>query len=166
MNLLVIIVLLVLLWKVCEGYKRGMVKEVISFVSLIVLCAVAVLIGSALQSYFQHEYVGVAVAVLLLCLVGIAHHLLGLVFFSARLISKLPVISWVNKLLGVVAGALETVLLLWTVYTFIMTFGMGSIGNMILEYTKENPVLLLLYRQNYLADWISTIRENISFIQL
>ena len=156
MNLLVIVVLLVLLWKVSEGYRRGMVKEIISFVSLIVLCIVAVLISSGLKSYSEHEYLGIVVAVFLL----------GLVFFSAKLISKLPVIHWADKLLGVVVGALETLLLLWTVYTFIMTFGLGMVGQVILTYTQENPVLLWLYRYNYLAQWIAAIRENISFIPL
>ncbi len=166
MNILTIVVLIVLLWKICEGYRRGMVKEIISFVSLIVLCAVAVLIASGLQSYSEKEYVGVAIAALLLCVVGVIHHLLGLAFFSAKLISKLPVIHWADKVLGVAVGILETVLLLWTVYTFIMTFGMGMIGQLILAYTQENPVLLWLYRYNYLADWITAIRENISFIPL
>ena len=62
MNLLVIIVLIVLIWKIAEGYKRGMVKEIISFISLIVLCVIAVLIGSGLQSYSEGEYAGVAAA--------------------------------------------------------------------------------------------------------
>lgn len=166
MNLLVIVVLLVLLWKISEGYRRGMVREIISFVSLIVLCMIAVLLGSGLKSYFEHEYIGLAVAFFLLCIIGIVHHLLGLVFFSAKLISKLPVIHWVDKLLGVVVGGLETLLLLWTVYTFIMTFGMGKVGQMILDDTAGNPVLLWLYRNNYLAEWITTIREQISFIPL
>lgn len=157
MNLLVIIVLIVLIWKIAEGYKRGMVKEIISFISLIVLCVIAVLIGSGLQSYSEGEYAGVAAAFLLLCLVGIAHHLLGVFFFSAKLISRLPVIHWFNKLLGSVAGVLETVLLLWTLYAFIMTFGMGMVGQMILEYTQENPVLAWLYRYNYLAALIDAI---------
>ena len=166
MNVLVIVVLLVLLWKVSEGYRRGMVKEIISFISLIVLCVVAVLIGSGLKSYSEHEYLGMVVAFFLLCIIGIVHHLLGLVFFSAKLISKLPVIHWADKLLGVVIGVLETLLLLWTVYTFTMTFGMGTVGQLILTYTEENPVLLWLYRYNYLAQWIAAIRDNISFIPL
>ena len=87
-------------------------------------------------------------------------------FFSAKLISKLPVIHWADKLLGVVIGVLETLLLLWTVYTFTMTFGTGTVGQLILTYTEENPVLLWLYRYNYLAQWIAAIRDNISFIPL
>lgn len=154
MNLLAIIVLILLVVKVLEGYNRGAIKEIISFVSLIVLCAVAALIGKGLESYLHKEFVGVAVTILLLCVLGIAHHLLGLIFFSAKLISKLPVVHWLDKIMGMAVGALEVILLLWTVYTFIMYFGLGVIGQQILAYTQENSVLLWLYQYNFLAKWI------------
>ena len=161
MNILAIIVLIVLLWKITQGYKRGMVKEIISFVSLIVLCIVATLIVNGMQSYMEKQYVGVVIAILLLCVVGIVHHLLGVVFFSAKLISKLPVIHWADKLLGMVAGALETVLILWTVYLFIMKSGLGMLGQQILVYTQENPILSWLYRYNFLAIWVEEILSKI-----
>ncbi len=157
MNILVIITLIVLLWKIAEGYKRGMVKEIISFVSLIVLFIVAALIVSGMQSYMEKQFAGVVIAVLLLCVVGIAHHLLGVVFFSAKLISKLPVIHWVDKLLGMAAGALETVLILWMVYFLVMKSGLGMLGQQLLVYTEQNPILSWLYRYNFLAMWIEDI---------
>lgn len=166
MNLLAIIVLLFLIWKIVEGYKRGMVKEIISFISLIVLCVVVVLIGAGLQSYLEKEFVGVAAAVLLLAVLGIAHHLLGVVFFSAKIIVKLPIVNWVDKLLGMVAGALETVLILWTIYAFIMSFGLGMVGQQILAYTQDNAVLSWLYRYNYLAAWIGSLSDKLTFIQI
>lgn len=161
MNILAIIVLIVLLWKITQGYKRGMVKEIISFVSLIVLCVVAALIVNGMQSYMEKQYVGVVIAILLLCVVGIVHHLLGVVFFSAKLISKLPVIHWTDKLLGMVAGVLETVLILWTVYLFVMKSGLGMLGQQILVYTQENPILSWLYRYNFLAIWVEEILSKI-----
>ena len=42
MNWLLIIVAVILVWRIAEGVRRGMVKEIISFVSLIVLCLVVV----------------------------------------------------------------------------------------------------------------------------
>ena len=161
MNILSIVVLIVLLWKITQGYKRGMVKEIISFVSLIILCIVAALIVNGMQSYMEKQFVGVVIAVLLLCVVGIVHHLLGVVFFSAKLISKLPVIHWADKLLGMVAGVLETVLILWTVYLFIMKSGLGMLGQQILVYTQENPILSWLYRYNFLAMWVEEILSKI-----
>lgn len=156
-NILVIAAVLVLLWKVTDGYKHGMVKEIISFISLIVLCVIVVLLGSGLQSYMEKKYIGVAIAILLLCILGIVHHLLGLVFFSAKMISKLPVIHWVDKVLGTVTGALETVLLLWTVYVFVMLWGLGPVGQQILQYTQENAILSWLYQNNYLAQLLAGI---------
>ena len=162
MNLLVIIVFLLMIFKIRDGYKKGMVKEIISFISLIVLCVVAALIGIGLDSYMDKEYMGVVIAVLLLCVLGIVHHLLGIVFFSAKLVSKLPVISWVDKLLGMVVGVLEVVLLLWTVYLFVMYAGLGMLGQQILVYTEESDILSWIYKYNLLADWVAGIGTRIN----
>lgn len=161
MNLLLIIFLVVMLCNIVNGYKRGMVREIISFVSLIVMCVIVVLIANGVQSYLEKEMSGVIVAVLLLCVVGILHHLLGVAFFPAKMITKLPVIHWLDKLLGMAVGALETVLILWTVYTFIMFFGMGMIGHQILAYTQESELLSSLYQYNYLAHWIGVWGEEV-----
>ena len=164
MNILSIIVLIVLILKMIEGYKQGMVKEIISFVSLLVLCVVVALISSGLQSYMEKEFLGVVIAVLLLGLLGIAHHLLGLVFFSAKLISKLPIIHWADKLLGIVAGALETLVILWTVFIFAMNASLGMLGQQVLMYTQESEILSWLYRYNLLAKLLEHISGNINFM--
>lgn len=162
MNILAIIVLIVLIGKIADGYKRGMVKEIISFVSLIVLCIVFALLGIGLNNYFDKEFLGVIIVILLLGALGIVHHLLGIIFVSAKLLSKLPVIHWLDKLLGAVVGALGTILILWTVYLFVMYYGLGMIGQQILVYTEENAVLSWLYRYNLLADWVGKIISNVN----
>ena len=164
MNILSIIVLIVLILKMIEGYKQGMVKEIISFVSLLVLCVVVALISCGLQSFMEKEFLGVVIAVLLLGLLGIAHHLLGLVFFSAKLISKLPIIHWADKLLGIVAGALETLVILWTVFIFAMNASLGMLGQQVLMYTQESEILSWLYRYNLLAKLLEHISGNINFM--
>lgn len=162
MNLMVLIVLLLLIVKIVEGYKKGMVKEIISFVSLIVLCVVVVLISAGLHSFMEKKIIGVIIAVLLLSVLSIAHHLLGLVFFSAKILVSLPIISWVDKLLGMVVGALEVILLLWTLYTFIMHFGLGMIGQMIVEYTNQSEVLTAIYEYNMLAPIVESVLAKLS----
>lgn len=164
MNILLIIVLLLLLFNVVGGYKKGMVREIISFVSMIVMCVVIALIGNGLKSYFEGELLGVVVVVLLLCLLGIAHHLLGVVFFSAKIISKLPVVHWLDKLLGVVVGILETILILWTIYTFIMMLDMGMVEQLALTYTQDSSILTWFYEHNYLAGWLQQIQPQITFL--
>lgn len=157
MNLMVLIVLFLLVFKIADGYKKGMVKEIISFVSLVVMCVVVVLISAGLHSYMEHQIIGVIIAVLLLAVLGIAHHLLGVVFLASKMIVKLPIISWVDKMLGMVVGALEVILLLWTLYTFTLHFGLGMIGQMIVEYTNQSKLLTIVYEYNMLAPIVESV---------
>lgn len=161
-NLFLIVMIIVLGCKIASGHKRGMVREVISFLSLIVECIVVVLLGNGIHSYLEGEFLGVAAAVLLLAVLGIVHHLAGLVLFPAKMVSKLPIVHWLDKLLGVVAGILETVVILWTIYTLIMLFDTGMIGQQILLYTEESSILSWFYQHNYLAAWVRQFAANIN----
>ena len=140
-----------------------MIKEIISVVSLVIMCVVVLLLGSGLRSYMEKEILGVVIAVLLLVILGIAHHALKLVFFSAKLISKLPIVHSADKMLGMLVGALEVVLILWTIYTFIMYFEMGMIGNLIIEYSRDSKILTWLYEHNMLA---GVVEKAVSHIVL
>lgn len=157
MNIMVLIVLVLLVFKVVDGFKKGMVKEIISLVSLLIMCVVVVLIGAGLHSYMEKKVLGIVITVLLLSLVGIAHHLLKVVFFSAKVITKLPIIHAGDKLLGMVVGALEVIIMLWTLYTFIMYFELGMLGNLIIEYTEQSKLLTFVYEYNMLAPIVSGV---------
>lgn len=50
-NFLLVIVIILAIYKIADGYKKGMVKEIISLVSMAVLCAVAALIAGGISSY-------------------------------------------------------------------------------------------------------------------
>lgn len=166
LNFLLIIVIILAVYKVVDGYKKGMVKEIVSLVSMAVLCAVAALIAGGVSSYNSGKIFNVIVAVVLLLLVLIAHQLLKVVFFSAKLVSKLPVVHFVNKLLGMVFGVFEVVLLLWTVYTLIMMMELGAIEQIIVSYTQESKVLVWIYEHNYLAYLIELLLSKFSFVPL
>lgn len=157
MNILLIIVAIAALCKLVDGYKKGMVKEIISLISLIVLCMVAGLIAFGAKGYMNGKVGGVIISIILLSLIGIAHHLLGLVFFSAKVIAKLPVIHFADKLLGIVFGLFEVVLVLWTIYTFIMLSNTGVIGGIISDYTADSQILSWIYRHNWVAYGIEKI---------
>jgi len=128
----------------------------------VVMCVVVLLLGSGLHSYMEKEILGVMIAILLLVILGIAHHALKLVFFSAKLISKLPIVHSADKILGMLVGALEVVLILWTIYTFIMYFEMGMIGNLIIEYSRDSKILTWLYEHNMLAGVVEKAISNIT----
>ena len=124
------------------------------------------MIANGVRDYFDGKIVNVVVAVVLLSALGIVHHLLSLVFFSAKMVVKLPIVHSLDKLLGIVFGAAEVVLVLWTVYAFIMMLDVGAIGRIILSYTEESRLLLWLYQHNYVAQWIEKLLEEFNFIPL
>lgn len=160
-NILLAVVGIAVLFKMADGYKKGFVKEIISLVSLAVLSVVAALVAYGAGSYYDGKFFHVAVVVILLGLLGIAHHLLRVVLFSAKMVTKLPVLHFGDKLLGMVFGVFEVVMILWTVYAFVMMMETGALGQLILSYTEDSPILLWLYEHNYLAHWIETMLKEI-----
>lgn len=166
MNIMLIVAVIFALFKIADGYKKGMVKEIVSLVTLGIMGIMIVLISKALHSYMEKEVVGVILAIVLMALLGAVHHLLNVVFFSAKMISKLPVIHWVNKVFGAVFGGLEVVLILQIIYVFIMYFGLGMIGQQILEYTRESMVLTKIYQYNIVAKMVEDFMSQLPAITL
>lgn len=163
-NPLLIGVIILAACKAVDGYGKGMVKEIISLVSMAVLGATVALLAGAFSSYNDGKIFNVVVAVVLLTVLIIAHHLLKIVFFSAKLVSKLPVVHFVDKLLGVVFGLFEVILLLWTVYTLVMMLELGAIEEMILSYTEDSRLLKWLYQYNYMAFLVESLLSKLSIM--
>lgn len=163
-NILLLMVLVLLLAKVCDGYKNGMVREIISFVSLIFLCLIVVFIGNGLIGYIHKDTIQVAVMILLLAILGILHYVVNVVVFPAKMITKLPIVKSVDKLLGIVVGVLETVLIVWTIYTFNSMMNLGAVGDFIEENTAKSIVLTWLSEYNQLVVWLDIIGAKLSSI--
>lgn len=155
MNWLLIIIVVLLIWRVAEGIHRGMIKELISFISLAFLCVVAILVWNILTNYMQKDIFKIIVAVLLLLLLLIAHKILGIVFFSAKLVSHLPVIHSADKLLGALIGVLETVLIVWILFTF--SDRMGTLGDIIIESAGQYKFTRVLYDHNLLQTLLGNV---------
>ncbi len=166
MNIMLIVAVIYALFKIADGYKKGIVKEIISLVTLGIMGIMTVLISKGLHSYMKKEVVGVIIAVVLMALLGTVHHLLNVVFFSAKMISKLPVIHWINKVFGAVFGVLEVILILQLIYVFIMYFGLGMIGQQILEYTRESIVLTKIYQYNVVARLVENMMSQLPTLSL
>ena len=165
-NILLICVIALAIINVVIGYKKGMVKAIISLLSLLILSVVVLLLAYGIGKYNDGKFFHVALVVILLAVLGVVHHLLSVVFFSAKLVAKLPVVHSLDKLMGIVFGILETALILWTLYTFIMMMNLGMVETLILSWTEENALLKWLYQNNYLAYGIARLLEEFSFIPL
>lgn len=166
MNWLFIIFVLLLLWRISAAYKKGMVKEIISFVTLLVLSVAIALIGTAVLSYLEQDILSLIIAVVLLIVLCVANQIISIAFFPAKVLAKLPVISFADKVCGAVIGVLETILILWTLYTLLVTINMGAIGQQIFVWVQENAVLRFLYEYNYLAKWIGMLSDKLAILPM
>lgn len=165
-NIMLIIFVLAVIGKAADGYKKGMVSEVVALITMIVLCLTVALVANGVNSYLDGKILNVMIMIILFSVLGIAHHFLKLALFPAKLAAKLPLIRFVDKLLGFVFGAAEVVLLLWTIYTFVMMMDMGAVGQVILSYTEDSAILSWLYEHNYIAYGIERILKEFSFVPL
>lgn len=161
MNTVLLAAGILLLVKVLYGYNRGMVKELISLITLALMCVVVVILVALLHFVEASEAAGIIVAIILLLLLGIAHHFLRLLFFSAELVTKLPVISLGDKLLGMVVGAVETLFLVWMIYTFADAFDLGRIEEIIREGTRNSEILTKIEGWNPLPTLVNKALEYI-----
>lgn len=161
MNIMLIVVALIMLFQVQSGYKKGMVKEVISLISLLLVGTMIALLACVLHTYMHKEIIGLLLAIILLTVLGVVHKLLKVVFFSIKTIAELPVVSLLNKLLGAILGLAEVIFVLQLIYFWVSTFGMGSLGEKIVSYTMETPFLSFFYEHNWIVDFLNHLAEAI-----
>lgn len=156
LNLLLILLVLLLIYHVANGYRVGMVKEIISFISLVFLCVLIALLGNALTSYVHKAYLELALMIFLLAVLALVHHFVKVVIFPARVLSDLPIVHGIDKLLGIVVGALEPVVFLWMIYALTMLFDLGKAESYINLCISDSRLLMWLYEHN----WLVTLAER------
>jgi len=149
---------------VVDGYKKGMVRSLISLISLLITCVVLFLLGNALSSYFDGRFFNVIITLLLLAAIGLVHHLLNVVFFSAKVISKLPIVHSLDKLLGIVVGILETVLIVWTIYAFNIFRDLGTLGHSACTGDFYHFSILFYEERKLLSELFDQVCQVIVFI--
>ena len=64
-------------------------------------------------------------------------------------------------LLGIVVGILETVLIVWTIYAFNIFRDLGTLGQVIVDYTRDSRILTCLYENNYLAYLVEQLGQKL-----
>lgn len=152
MNYLLILIILIFIWRMADGYRLGTVKELQAFITFLVSAVSIALICKAINAYMQNEKITTVIAVLVLIILGIGFRLLKLVFFSAKTIAKLPVIHFADKILGIAMGAVEVIVLLWAFYIVLDTFQLGIFARLAEAYIKDSEFLMYFYNNNFLKE--------------
>ena len=123
-----IIIALILIWRMTVGFRKGMVQEIISLIAMAVAGVCVLLIFGAIGSYLNREIGKVVQMVIVLLVVCAVYRLIHVLFTSLELISKLPVIKWLDKLLGIVIGAGEAALIVGFIIYFLKSWGLSVLN--------------------------------------
>lgn len=166
MNIVFFVVLLLLIGGGVKGYKRGMVEEVNTVLALVLALAAIAMFVVAAQGYMEHETLRTILGIVCMTVAILVYKIADFILSSLKLITSVPVLRGVNKLLGFGVGVLESVLLIWAIFIVIVAFEFGGISNYILTQMRENALLTWLFKNNYLADmmagWLPVISEVLS----
>lgn len=162
MNIVFFVVLLLLIGGGVKGYKRGMIEEINTVIALVIALIVIGMFVVAVKGYMDHETMRVILGIVCLTIAVLAYKITDFILSSLKIISIIPVIRGINKLLGFGVGVIEAVLLVWALFLIIVAFEFGGISSYILEDVRENLFLTYLFQNNYLGKILSDTAPVIS----
>lgn len=160
MNILLIVLALVMIWRIAMGMNRGGVRETIAFVNVIFTALVLGLVSMVINAYHAGNYIGIALFIIAIVVVSVIYSILKIVFFSAKVISKLPVVSSADKLLGLVIGIAETLIIYWTMCCVFMYVDLGVLEEQLMLMIRESDVLTGLYEYNLLGVLLDMLKTK------
>ena len=159
-NLLLPALLLLAVWPAWRGYKNGFAEEIYRLISLVAALFVLALLLMAVSSFRADDMKNGIISVILLIITGIVLHLFGIIMKSLKAIAKLPIISFLNRLLGLAAGIAEVIVGAWIMYCVIHAFPTGEFGTQIMIWTQESEWLMKLYEANRITEWLQSVSAN------
>lgn len=116
-------IILIFLWRMAAGFRKGIVQEIISLIAMAAAGVCVFLIIGAVGSFMDQEIGSLIQIVAVLIAVCLAYRLVNLLFVSLKLISKLPIVKGLDKVLGAVVGFAEAGILVRFLVQIIKNWG-------------------------------------------
>jgi len=153
LNVTMLVVLIIFIIGAIKGWKMGLIQEVVSLVSLVLLVIVLLLVATGIHSFMDKNYMQILFIVILLVIIGIATKIGSLIVKLGKSVAKLPVLSFLNNLAGVVVGIAEGLVLVWVGMIAMVIFENNSICQLLIQEVNENAFLHYIYEINILAHY-------------
>lgn len=163
MNILLIVLAVILIWRILAGMKRGIVREAAALVNVLFVVLVLGLVSMIANAYHQANYIAIVVMLVIIVALSIAYSVVKIVFFPAKVLTKLPVLSSMDKLCGFVMGVAETLLLFWGLCYAMMYIQFGTLNEQILIMIGESGLLTALYEYNLLGVVLEMVKAKLYF---
>ncbi|MFI3238935.1 MAG: CvpA family protein [Lachnospiraceae bacterium] len=164
MNWLIIVMLVLIIWRIVSGAESGLIKELLSFLGMLFLGTAVGLILVGVQGYFDENIVQMTITIVLIVILAVVHSVLKLIIFPAKVIAKIPIISIVDKLFGILFGILEICIVYWVCCLVFQQFELGTIEIYFDAAVKEVEVLGVLREANLIVWLVELAKEQIAAI--
>ena len=151
------IVILIYIWRIFNGSRNGLIDEVGALADIVIVSAMVVAGIIVIESVLGKNLIGFLVAGIIFLVILIARKLIRVVFCSLGLIAKLPLLNWLNKFLGTLAGVIEATVVVWVGLAVISCLNIPINGEPLVTLITANRFLDFLYRHNLLYNFIQRI---------
>ena len=111
-----IIVFVLFIWRIRKGFHNGIMKEIVTILSGTVSLGSVALVFFAITSYREKALGMFVLCVIGLVVLGITFKLCSLIFKPILSLSNISVIGGVNRVMGMVMGAVEAAALSFLIY--------------------------------------------------
>lgn len=148
-NITLVIVIIFGIYMVTRGYRKGMTKELSGLIALAAAFIVLALGIMLKSSYQQGEVTNTVYSVIFLVVFGAVYGIVRFVLKSVKLISKLPILSFLDSLLGTVVGLAQAILLVWVFFLLCENGYMGNVAEYVCRDIDESAILTLIQQYNF-----------------
>lgn len=150
MNITLIIVVLIILAMAVRGFRKGFIKEVSEIISFVVVLFTILLLIMLYMTFQNKEIGNLLITLVILLSASFGYFLLKVLLKSLKLLLNLPILKFVNKVMGSVSGIAEGILIVWILYLLNEYNLFGSYSDIIRIHTMGSDLLTFIYENNYL----------------
>lgn len=144
-------VLVIVLICAFRGHHKGLAMEITSLISVLLSLLGVALIIRMIGSYLEENTSGMIQALIFLVVLAFLFQIFKLVIVSLKILTKLPVIHFLNGFLGMVVGIAEGIVVVWALFIVITKYDVAGQSVKWIAQIAENDILFYIYRMNPFA---------------
>lgn len=149
LNITLLAVIILTLWMMIRGFKKGMTKEITGLVALFAALAVLAIAIMIFSSFRQGETRNTVYSVILLVVFGAVYGIVKFILRSAKALSNLPIIHFLDAVLGIGVGFCKSVLIIWIAFLLMANYFSGAVSDIVMRDVEGNTFLKMLYEMNF-----------------
>lgn len=161
MNMVDIIVTILFAAFILDGGRTGCVKTVFSTIKLVIGAILAVILCTVFirDNFEEMRHI---IPIVFFVVFGVVFGILAAVERLLNLVAKIPVANEINKIVGIVAGALKGIVLVWIIFSITAFYADTEWGKQICDIIYSSRILTWINGFNPIS--IMFISKNMDFL--